>query len=193
VDTARNTIADSLFIRDPNQMRGPKPPSAPYVSSRPDLDAKTTQVMNSVVPMNLPFRSILGDDTTPVFSPAQRQTLSDARTALNNVAEIHVLAPSDYATEINAMKQRGVLGQSADVASRGVSIDPNPTGDKASVLIRSDAFNDAMTHEISHPVVARMTPEEQEAMFQLSSRNNSPDMFTRHEEGDGHGSRRQAF
>jgi hypothetical protein len=149
--------------------------------------------MNSVVPMNLPFRSILGDDTTPVFSPAQRQTLSDARTALNNVAEIHVLAPSDYATEINAMKQRGVLGQSADVASRGVSIDPNPTGDKASVLIRSDAFNDAMTHEISHPVVARMTPEEQEAMFQLSSRNNSPDMFTRHEEGDGHGSRRQAF
>jgi hypothetical protein len=130
--------------------------------------------------MNLPFQWLgFGDDTTPAFSPAQKQTLSDARTALNNVAEIHVLAPTDYATEINAMKKSGVLGQSADVNSRGVAIDPNPTGAKARVLIRSDAFDQSMTHEISHPIVARMTPEETEAMFQLSSRNNSPDMFTR--------------
>lgn len=193
-DVVKNTLFDHLFSRDPSVSR-PGIDVAPIkYGTRSDLDNASLAEINRIDPTTGQY----------AYSNAQKQAFHTARFAMNGAAEIHILPPPLYEREIKAMNDRGVI-QNPDVNSRGVTIDPNPSArvtnmdvskinsygppenpqgppelQQSRILIRGTpaSLDAALTHEMSHPFVNRMSIADQDNLFNLITRQNDPNVFT---------------
>jgi hypothetical protein len=168
VNLAQNRIVDSAFITDNNRnaSRAPAAPPTPY-KTNPALDAAHAQAITSVDPVT----------NQPLLSNGQRRTINDLRTQIAGLAELYVLNPKAYEAEVQRMSASGYAND-PQINSRGVAIDPNPGTNQARVLVRSDYVDQAIHHELSHPIVNRMSPEDLQTAFQAYTRTNDPNDFT---------------
>jgi hypothetical protein len=165
IEVARNTLGDHFFIRDPNVMQGSKVAPPTNYGTNAALDRNSLTNINAV-----------DNNGVPLFSDAKKQTFANTRAAMKDKFEIHLTTPSEFAAEQTRMNSLGRFNNPA-VNSRGVFVDTNPDGPMPRVIIRTDHFNDGMQHETAHGAVHLMTPDEQEAMFQLQARRINPDQF----------------
>jgi hypothetical protein len=193
-DAVKNTLFDHLFSRDPSVSRPGIDVAPIQYGTRKDLDATSLAEINRIDPTTGQY----------AYSNAQKQAFHTARFAMNGAAEIHILPSDLYAREMNAMNERGVI-QNPDVNSRGVTIDPNPSArapemdvsklnaygppenpqgppelQQSRILIRGTpaSLDAALTHEMSHPFVNRMSIADQDNLFNLITRQNDPNVFT---------------
>lgn len=177
-DVFRNTVANQLFVRDPNMMQGSKTAAPINYGTNKVLDAQSLSEINRTVKTPNPvFGSFGMQDTVPAYSDAQKQTFHNTRSVLNGAMEIHVLGDNDFVNEMNRMNATGVISN-PDVNARGVFVDPNPGGAQPRVIVRGTAFDQAFNHEVAHGIVSRFTPQEHDAIYQLTARQNNPDLFT---------------
>jgi hypothetical protein len=165
----RTKLGDATFITDENRWRSSAPAAAPTAyGTNKWLDEQHADAINSLNPAT----------GRPNISNSLRHTLNDLRQQYGPLAEIYLLNPTAYKVEQQRMYDAGWL-QNVDANASGVTIDPNPDY-RARIFIRNDpvSISRALFHEIAHPIVNRMSPEDIGTLFDLYSRQTSPNEFT---------------
>ena len=166
-DIVRNQITDQSFITDNNWNANRLPAAPPKAyGTDPVMDAHTADAMGRTDP-----------NLGPVRTNAERHTFNELQNQFEGIAQLHVLDKDPFAAEVQRLSNLGYIND-PEINARGVAIDPTPGATKARILIRSDHFDDAIHHELSHAIVNRMAPQDKADLFSVYRINNDPNDFS---------------